>query len=196
MQLLKIIWFFLEYSKKKLNLKKILLNLSYMFDDKLKYLPIINLAVLLVLISVLFIISNKKNEVIVSVDNIKLFDEFKMTKEMKSIGNKEYASKKKYLDSLYLKLQEQDLDKNTKEVLMKEFVSKREELDQFNQSFAIQESDKIWKRINSYVKEFAKEKEYKIVLGSENSREVLYTSETIDVTNELLLFINKRYEGL
>lgn len=167
-----------------------------MFNDKLKYLPIINSILLLVFISSFLILASKNNDKIVSVDNLKLFEGFKMTKEMKSIGNKEYASKKTHLDSIYLKLQEQDLDKNTKEVLMKEFVSKREEFEQFNQSFAIQESDKIWKRINSYVKEFAKEKDYKIVLGSENSREVLYTSETIDITNELLLYINKRYEGL
>lgn len=115
---------------------------------------------------------------------------------MKSIGNKEYSSKKIYLDSLYLKLQEQDLEKNAKEILMKEFVSKREEFDQFNQSFAVEESDKIWKRINSYTKQFAKNNGYKVVLGLENSREVLYTDESIDVTNELLFFINKKYEGL
>jgi outer membrane protein len=166
------------------------------FKENFKFLPIINSIVLLLILSFVFISFYKNNDKIVSVNNLKLFDEFKMTKEMKSIGNKEYSSKKIYLDSLYLKLQEQDLEKNAKEILMKEFVSKREEFDQFNQSFAVEESDKIWKRINSYTKQFAKNNGYKVVLGLENSREVLYTDESIDVTNELLFFINKKYEGL
>lgn len=167
-----------------------------MLKEKLKLFPVFNSLLLLVMFFFLFISFYKNDNKIVSVNNLKLFEEFKMTKEMKSIGNKEYSFKKIYLDSLYLKLQEQDLEKNTKEILMKEFVSKREEFDQFNQSFAVEESDKIWKRINSYAKEFAKNNGYKVVLGLENSREVLYTDESIDVTNELLFFINKKYEGL
>ncbi len=167
-----------------------------MFKDKWRLFLIINSVLMLFVLFFCIITHFTNKEKIVTVDNLKLFDEFKMTKELKSIGNKEYSSKKKYLDSLYLKLQEQNLDNNIKEVLMKEFVAKRDLFDQFNQSFAAEESDKIWKRIESYSKVYAKEKKYTLMISSENSREVLYADESVDVTNEFLLFINKKYEGL
>lgn len=118
-----------------------------------------------------------------------------MTKEMKSIGEKEFSSKKKELDTLYSKLQG-NLVQNEKENLMKQFIEKREEFDQFNQTFALEESDKIWTRINNYTKEFSKENNYKIIIGSENKRDVLFADESIDVTKELINYLNKKYAGL
>lgn len=132
---------------------------------------------------------------IVYVDNVKLFDGFRMTKEMKAIGEKEFSTKKNELDTLYSKLQG-NLEQNAKESLMKEFIEKREAFDQFNETFALEESDKIWSRINSYTKEFSKEKDYKIIIGSDSKRDVLFADETLDVTKELTNYLNKKYAGL
>ena len=163
--------------------------------NKWQIFTILNLILFVVLFVVfLFNYINLSNEV-VYVDNIKLFDEFQMTKDMKSIGEKEYSSKKNELDTLYSKLQG-NLEQNVKESLMKEFIEKREAFDQFNKTFALEESDKIWSRINSYTKEFSKEKDYKIIIGSDSKRDVLFGDETVDVTKELTNYLNKRYAGL
>lgn len=130
---------------------------------------------------------------VVYVDKVKLFEGFKMTKEMKSIGEKEFEKKRLSVDSLYAVIQKESQQSNSR--LVQEFVQKRDELDQFNQTFAIEESSKIWKRINSYVKEFSQENGYKIVVGSQDNNEVLYADEKIDVTSQLLMYINKKYEG-
>lgn len=130
---------------------------------------------------------------VVYVDKVKLFEGFKMTKEMKSIGEKEFEKKRLSVDSLYAVIQKESQQANSR--LVQEFVQKRDELDQFNQTFAIEESSKIWKRINSYVKEFSQENGYKIVVGSQDNNEVLYADEKIDVTSQLLMYINKKYEG-
>lgn len=132
---------------------------------------------------------------IVYVDNVKLFDGFRMTKEMKAIGEKEFTNKKSELDTLYLKLQE-NLNPQEKEILMKNFISKREEFDQFNNRYAVEEAEKIWIRINSYTKEFSEANNYKLVIGSDNKRNVLFANEEVDVTNALLVYINKKYDGL
>lgn len=173
---------------------KILTNILVL-KNKWQILTLINL-ILLVVLSVVCLINylNPSND-IVYVDNVKLFDAFQMTKEMKSIGEKEFSSKKKELGILYSKLQG-GLGQNEKEPLMKQFIEKREEFDQFNQTFALEESDKIWLRINSYTKEFSKENNYKIIIGSENKRDVLFADETVDVTSKLLKYINKKYAGL
>ncbi len=119
-----------------------------------------------------------------------------MTKEMKKEGEKQFNSKKATLDSLYLEIQREDLSGQTKEILMQEFVAKREEFDSFNKVFAQEESNKIWTRINSYTQQFSKDKNYKLIIGSSNQGDVLYADKSVDVTAELLQYVNKKYEGL
>lgn len=164
-----------------------------MQKNKLLLLVLVNFILLIILAVCLFFLKKSNDNAIVYVDKVKLFEGFKMTNEMKSVGEKEFEKKRLVVDSLYANLQKEDQKSNSQ--LVQEFVQKRDELDQFNQSFAIQESDKIWKRINSYVKEFSQEKGYKMIIGSENNNEVLYADEKIDVTPQLLLYINKKYEG-
>lgn len=132
------------------------------------------------------------NDNVYYVDNVKLFDGFTMTKQMKSIGEKEFNKKKKEVDSLYTLLQNQTTsNKSTTEI----FIKKREELEKFNQEYAINEVEKIWGRINVYSNEFSEEKGYTIVIGSDNKRNVLFASKQIDITNDLLAYMNNKYEG-
>lgn len=133
---------------------------------------------------------------IVYVDNIKLFDNFNMTKELKKSGEKEFNLKKATVDSLYATLQSPEISSSEKKLVMQQFVRQKEELEQFNQYFAAEQSSKIWTRIKSYSSEFSKENKYKLIIGSENKSTVLFADENIDVTNDLLTYINKKYEGL
>lgn len=146
----------------------------------------------LITLTVLLYLASSPNENIYYVDNVKLFDGFSMTKQMKSIGEKEFNFKKKEIDSLYLLLQNGSTsDKHTTEL----FVKKREELEKYNQEYAVNEVEKIWTRINTYSKEFSEEKGYTLVVGSDNKRNVLFASKKIDITYELLAFMNNKYEG-
>lgn len=133
---------------------------------------------------------------VIYVDNVKLFDGFYMTKEMKKIGEKEFNTRKMILDSLYSKLQSDSVSEIEKKLMMQQFIKGKEELEQFNQNFAGEESLKIWSRIHSYVDEYSKETNYKLIIGSQNKETVLFASEKIDKTNELLAYINKKYEGI
>lgn len=167
-----------------------------MFKNKPSLLTLIN-SLLIVLLTIFILYKFlDSSEKIVYVDNNILFEEFRMTKEMRKKGEKEFNDKKVYLDSLYLNLQRQDIAQETKEIMTKEFIAKREEFDQFNQSFAVTESEKIWSRIISYSKTFSKENNYKIIVGSNEKRNVLFADESLDVTKKLLDYVNKKYAGL
>jgi len=164
----------------------------------LKFLQKPNIIILLVsIVSILilfrFFSMSKK---IVYVDNNKLFENFNMTKELKKSGEREFQFKKAVTDSLYTKLQHPDLSSSDKKIVMQEFLFQKEELERFNQYFAVEQSSKIWARIKSYSSEFAKENKYQLVIGSDNKANVLFADEEIDVTNNLLIYINKKYEGL
>lgn len=157
--------------------------------DNVFYLVLLNT---LIILSVLLYLTFSQNENIYYVDNVKLFDGFSMTKQMKIAGEKEFNLKKKAIDSLYLLLQnEKTSNKSTSEI----FLKKREEFEKYNQEYAINEVEKIWTRINTYSKEFSEEKGYTIVIGSDNKRNVLFASKKIDITYELLSYINNKYEG-
>lgn len=119
-----------------------------------------------------------------------------MTKEMKRIGESEFHLKKKELDSLYTIIQSESLQPSEKENLTKTFIEKRENFEMFNRTFAQEEADKIWKRLNGYVTEFGNDNNYDIIIGSETKRDVHFAKESIDVTPELITYINNKYEGL
>ncbi|PKB18337.1 OmpH family outer membrane protein [Flavobacterium sp. 5] len=144
----------------------------------------------------LYIRVESSNNKIAYVDNIKLFDNFKMTKELERSGKKEFNSKKSNLNSLYIKLQSSEISIQEKKILMQEFVQKKEDFEQFNQIFASQQSAKIWIRIKSYSLDFAKENKYNLIIGSDNKTNILFADDEIDVTTDLLTYINKKYEGL
>lgn len=133
---------------------------------------------------------------IVYVDNNKLFEGFTMTKEMKRVGEKEFNARKIGLDLLYTKLQSQTILEGDKKTIMQQFIRGKEELEQFNQSFATEESSKIWSRIHGYTADFSQENKYQLIIGSQNKQAVLFADENVDVTNELLTYLNKKYEGI
>lgn len=168
-----------------------------MSERKALIITLVNSVLLIAVILFLFFDKLKTDKEIVSVNKAELFESFQMTKESQGFGEKEFSNKKKILDSLYLRLQG-DLQDSEKEVLMKDFIAKREEFDEFSQNFALQESDKIWSRLKTYAEEFAKEHNYKVILETEDdyNGNVLYSESEIDVTKELIVFVNKRYSGL
>ncbi len=166
-----------------------------MIKNKNVLLLYLNLIGLLLIVSFLIYSTFQTSEKIVYVDNVKLFDGFYMTKEMKRIGEKEFNSKKSIVDTLYAKLQSALISEAQKKQLMPQFVQSKQALEQFNQGFATIEVPKIWSRINGYASEFAKQNNYKLIIGSDNKQTILFADEKIEVTQNLLTYINKKYEG-
>jgi outer membrane protein len=164
--------------------------------NKTKLLVVANYILLVLLVTCIIFANFKENRRIVTINSDILFNNFIMTKELKRIGEKEFNSHKAQLDSLYFVIQSQSISEQNKQTLMQQFLLKKEGLVQFNQNFAASESSKIWSRIHSYTEEFSKENNYQLILGSENKTPVLYAAEGVDVTQDLLKYINKRYEGL
>ncbi|MBF4494417.1 OmpH family outer membrane protein [Flavobacterium sp. JLP] len=150
---------------------------------------------LIIIITVIVFINFNKNSKIVYVDNSQVFNNFNMTKELKLVGEKEFNSKKLHVDSLYQKIQF-SATATERKVLMQEFIQSKEELEQFNQVFASEQSSKILARIKSYSAKFSEENDYNLIIGSDTKTNILFASEDIDVTNDLVSYINKKYEGL
>lgn len=57
------------------------------------------------------------------------------------------------------------------------------------------EDVKIWSRIHNYSKDFANENGFDLVIKNKDELDILYFNSTIDITDDLLVYINKKYEG-
>jgi len=159
-------------------------------------LIIINLLLITVLTIFITLKLNSSKINVAYVNNVKVFENFNMTKELKKAGEKEFNKRKLHLDSLYLKLQSPDISSFDKKNLMQQFLREKEELNQFNDYFASEQSAKIWIRIKSYSSEFSKENDYQLIINSDDKGNVLFAAESIDVTDNFLAYINKKYEGI
>lgn len=136
----------------------------------------------------------KTSEKIVIVDSKKLFNEFVMTKEIKESGNKTIKIMDSKIDSLsnMLKLS----DGVRKQELIKIIFEQREMIENFDAEYTMQESPKIWKRINSYAKDYSNKNQIRFIIGSQYDGDILSSNDSDDITNDLLMYINKRYEGI
>lgn len=163
-------------------------------NKKFAYIIIVINLILIVLLLFGFFSSRLKNHV-VFVDNVKVFNGFTMTKELKSIGEKRLSDQNKQLDSVYSVLNDPATTANKPE-LVKQAIAIKQAMEEYHHQFATENSENIWKRINAYAKDFAAENQYQIIIGNQNSDNILYGDEKSDVTQSLLAFINEKYEGL
>ncbi|OEK09138.1 hypothetical protein A8C32_10410 [Flavivirga aquatica] len=166
--------------------------------NNLNRLTIIN-TVLILTIIVIALVSylrfNNKEE-IVYVNNVRLFNGFNMTKDIKTTEETKINKQAKELDLLYVKLkslteEEQSLNKN----LQQQIAYKSKALQELQDNYTHNLSQNVWKRLNDYIKEYAKTRSFKIIVGTSGNGNVMFAEESIDITNEILEFSNKKYEG-
>jgi len=147
------------------------------------------------IVSIFFVVKNIQSEKqYASVDSLRLFQEFNMTKELNKKGQKKIDSCKKTIDSLY-NIMESTLQTSEKEQLSKQIALQNINIADINKNFSSEASLQIWKRIQGYTTSFGQEKGYKIIFGAQPNLNVIYSEESTDITTELLKYINNKYEG-
>lgn len=168
--------------------------------NKFNTLSIINSILLLITltIGVFFYIDSRKEQSngIGYVDNAILFNEFNMTKDIKAIEEKKMISIKKSLDSLFLQYQNIENKNNEKaRILEKQLSSKSETLKNIQSNYTTNLSQKVWSRLNEYVGEYAKNKKIEIIFGTNGNGNIMFAKEYKNLTDSVLRFSNKKYEG-
>ena len=161
------------------------------------FITILNLFFLLFLSAMFFFNNAKKDKEIVYVDNIRLFNEFEMTKDLSSINTRTINKQKKKLDSLYT-LYGIYRDNNQVDKLESMQLQLRQidtELKNMSERLSNELSEAVWKRLNTYIKEYSSVKGHRIVLGAQGNGNVMFASDEIDLTNEVITYANVKYEG-
>ncbi|WP_272149608.1 OmpH family outer membrane protein [Tenacibaculum aiptasiae] len=169
------------------------------------------LAALALIFSILTFFLSQNSSELVYVDVNKLLDGYKRTKVVRAEFEKKAKVLKSNVDSLVvdwqkeLKLYEKERSGySKKELKLKQELlgNKQQQINNYQQAIQkqIQEADKkatqtVVNDINDYVKEYGKEKGYKIIFGASGSGNVMYADESSDLTAVVLEGLNKEFQG-
>lgn len=151
-----------------------------------KNIPLV--AIALVLAGVIIYLFGKKEESVVYVDTIRLFNEFKYTKELEKSYEKTLISSKNRYDSIAAQAQLHPGDLVLNDQLKEEENRFSVVYEQIKGTI----TQKVWERLDPLVKEFGTGHKYEIIVGANGTGTVLYGKEQKDKTQEVIDFVNKK----
>lgn len=166
---------------------------------------VINTLLIVVLLMIIVFFQNKKEE-IVFIDNVRVFKGFNMTSELGKINEKKYEPQLKRFDSLVKSLTDMEsilskksqLSNSDKEAyanLKRVVVLQDQEMQNLRIAVKDDINKQVWERLNTYVNEYGKEKEIKLILGAQGQGNIMYGDSLKDITNDFLVYANNKYEG-
>lgn len=141
---------------------------------------------------------------IVFVDNVKLYGDFLLKKELEARLTHLTNERKSILDSMKIDLEKLQLSmqKNSSEGGRKEYNSRLMNYREKGEFFAQEDekmrkeyNDQVWGQLNQYIKDFGEEKQIEIILGTSGNGNLMHGDRSRDVTQDIIDFSNEKYKG-
>jgi outer membrane protein len=137
----------------------------------------------------------------------KVYDSFQLKKELETKFKTTQNQRKKILDSLELELkylyasiekQEKKDEETIKNFnIKKNFYMQKKQMNQEDDAALSKQYDsEILTQLNQYVKDFGKENGYTYVFGTDGNGSMMYAKESVDISNEVIVYINNKYQGV
>lgn len=137
-----------------------------------------------------------------------VYNEFALKQDLETKLTDVTTLRKAQLDSLKLELTtlgrnyQNTADENLKKELETQYLSKREEYLMKENSFT-EETDRltaeydeqIWKQINQYVRDYGAKHGYSYIYGAEGSGSLMYGSESENITEDVVSYVNTSFKG-
>ncbi len=155
-----------------------------------------SIILLIIMVFGLFLYISKNQKDIVYIDNVKLFNGFNMTKDIKQIEEAKINRQGKELDSLYA-IYKTVTDKEAPAFknLQQQIAYKSKAFQKLQDNYTHNLSSNVWNRLNDYIKEYAQANNLKIILGANGNGNLMFGEASIDITSQIIEFSNKKYEG-
>lgn len=132
------------------------------------------------------------------VDLPKVFNEFELKKDLEARLMSDYKDKSRIIDSLKLALGQTDIKVNGDFQKVgyqrQNIIQTAEALEYDHQNKSQELNGQIYKRLNEYVHEFAREEGYDFILGAEGSGIIMAADAKKDITEEVISYINRKYQ--
>lgn len=129
----------------------------------------------------------------------KIFEEFEGTTEYRRKIEALNGKQKIVLDSMRLEVLALVNSRGEEdEVVLKKKEYYNIVFDEFSRNKAEQATafdQKIWSQINQFIADFGKEHTYKMIHGTKGDGGMMYAAEELDITEEVIEYINNAYQG-
>lgn len=129
------------------------------------------------------------------VDAVKLFNDFKMKKELETDSKKVLEIISKKIDSVENEIKLIGLnDGEKKRMLIQHYNFYRnkydEEYKQSNQTI----NEEVWKRLNPLLDEYGKKNNFNLIIGANGMGSVLYNDDYYNITESVINYVNNKYD--
>ena len=170
-----------------------------------KFLWLIVLLQLLGLLFIGYLFFTKETQQTAFISMGKVVSDFELSKELDAKIKVVQGARKNILDSLEIVVQQLSLklQKNAaskKEQLefdakRQEYLLKQRQFTEDNQHLQQQYQEQIFKQLNQYIEEYNKDKDYDFIFGAAGNGVIMAAKPGNDITEEIIVFVNKRYKG-
>jgi outer membrane protein len=140
------------------------------------------------------------------INSSKVFNEFKLKKELEKDLKKLESSRQSLIDSLKLDLDmkfekvngskkviQQEVDEYKR--MQQQFYLKEKQFKDDYESMAGQYTAQVWKQLNQYIKEYGEKNAYDYIFGTKGEGEIMYANDSEDLTGKVTEYANSKYEG-
>ena len=163
---------------------------------KFSILSIINSLLGVGLLISLFVFWSANNKsTTVYVDNVVLFSKFNLANDLKSMHMEELKQQKTKIDSLVAVLQGKDTAQEPDEALNMQYVNESRKLQQMESYLSQDLNEKVWSRLNTYIKEYGETHNYDIIMGTQGNGTIMFGTPELDITEKIIEYANNKYEG-
>jgi len=137
------------------------------------------------------------------IDSVKVYNEFKLTKELKSKYERVSNTRQIILDSLKIELiamesQMRANDEHAKAMYEKKINEYKYKADMFlqdNQRLNSVYTEQVMNQLNQYIKEYGEKRGYDYIYGADGSGSLLYANQDNDISDEIIEYINLSYQN-
>ncbi len=162
-----------------------------------KQLPIIAIVLAIVAIAVSYFVYTSLPKT-AYVRSHQVFDNYKGMRELEGKLQTEFNTKKAGLDSLAATITVLQQDGSNPDALNKSIQLHQIKQAQLEQEYATKQTeytDAIWKQINGYLTQYGEENGYDYIFGAVGNGSLMYSAPNRDITDEVIAYINEKYEG-
>lgn len=135
-----------------------------------------------------------------------VYEEFDLKKQLSGQLSSLQVKRKNEMDSLSLQIKmvgnqiriqpkPQDGEVTFYKQLVDEYEIRSEQYEEEESRLSSSYNEQIINQINRYVKEYGIANNYDIIHGTDGSGNIMYANESLDITTEIVQYINKKHAG-
>lgn len=138
-------------------------------------------------------VSQSKPSAYVNLNQV--YKEFALTQELTEKYEFVKINRTSRLDSLEVEILKLDKSSDQYADFVNLYGAQQKAFSQEIDRLGLQYDDQIWKQINEYVEQFGSTSGYDLILGIKGEGNVMYGTQELNVTEEVLNYINRKYAG-